>query len=131
MEASKLIRIKQLYVPYWQWEEWINGMYRNVHSDFEWEMIRKTIAFISDYEKFGTAMERVIIEWPRTMLNAFTNPSINKRAFLGQCAVQFEINCPEWITRQAWGKISEQERNDANKIADVLINEWVIDFYGS
>ncbi|MHA2404643.1 MAG: hypothetical protein ACXADH_16710, partial [Candidatus Kariarchaeaceae archaeon] len=87
----------QQYVPYWEWEDWINGMWRKVDSEPEW--IAKAVEFTGDHIRYGSAMREVSIEWPRTMINSLTNKSINRRAFLGHCACSFKINCPEYITR--------------------------------
>lgn len=114
--------IKQVYVPYWEWEDFINGMWSK--SNDEEKDLKTAIEFTGDHLKYGAAMKRVIIEWPRTMLNSLTNPSINKRAFLGHCAVCLELKIPEYITRQAWKRLTDQQRYDADQVAQETINEW-------
>lgn len=118
------IRIKQVYIPYWEWEDWINGMWRKLAKDQEAEFIQRAIEFTGDWVKYGESMERVINLWPRTMINSLSNPSINKRAFLGHCAVQMQINCPEYITRIAWRQLTEEQRVNADKIAQHHIDNW-------
>ncbi len=114
--------IKQIYTPYWEWEEWINGMWGN--SSNEEEDLKTAIEFTSDWELYGMAMQEVVIAWPRTMLNSLTNPSTNKRAFVGHCAVNYILNIPEYITRQAWKFLTERQRIDADAIAQKTIDEW-------
>ncbi len=114
--------IKQVYIPYWEWEDFINGMWsRSANEEVH---LKQAIDFTGDHIKYGTAMKRVIIEWPRTMLNSLTNPSINKRAFLGHCAVCFELKIPEYITRAAWKQLTDEQRYLADKVAQETINEW-------
>ena len=120
----KEIIFKQVYIPYFDWEDWKNGMWRRVSKEEEEILLLKAIEFISDTEKFRRAMMEVCFNWKNTMINSLTNPSINKKAFLGQCAVQFAIDCPESITRQAWKIISETKRNEADFVANQTISLW-------
>ena len=115
----------QVYIPYWEWEDWINGMWRKIDTIQEPDMIRLAIEFTGDHIKYGNAMKKVVSEWPRTMLNSMTNVSINRRAFLGHCACQYKINCPEYITRLAWHKLNDRQRYLADKVAQETINIWV------
>ncbi len=116
--------MKQQYVPYWEWEDWINGMWRKLPIEEEERMKVKSIEFMSDYVKYGDAMRCVIKEWPRTMLNSMTNKSINRKAFLGQCACAFEFNCPEYITRSVWKTLTDKQRYLADMAAQETINNY-------
>lgn len=120
------MKIKQVYIPYWEWEDWKNGMWSK--SDNESELLKLAIEFTGDYLKYGQAMKEVIIAWPKTMLNSLTNNSINKRAFLGHCAVSFKLSIPEYITRMAWKELSDKQRHNADKIAQETINNWIKDY---
>lgn len=119
-----MVKIKQIYTPYYEWEDWKNGMWRIVSLEEQQDWLNKAISFTSDWVKYGTAMQKVVYAWPRTMLNALTSPSTNKRAFLGHCACSYEINCPESITRMAWKELTEQQRIEADEIAQLTIDEW-------
>jgi hypothetical protein len=118
----------QVYIPYWEWEDWKNGMWRKLSANEELSMINVAILFTGDHIKYGSAMSEVINLWPRTMLNSMTNTSINRRAFLGHCACQYKINCPEYITREAWHRLNDKQRFLADKIAQETINKWVEDY---
>jgi hypothetical protein len=117
--------IKQVWIPYWQWEDWLNGMWHTLPQRDEPVMLQRAILFTGNYKIYGAAMRAVIKQWPNTMLNSLTNPSINKRAFLGHCACSFAINCPEYITRQAWHLLSEQQRVKADNEAQQTIDLWL------
>ena len=120
--------MKQIYIPYWDWEDWINGMWRKLSTEEEPEMLQTAIQFTGDHIKYGNAMKEVVVKWPNTMLNSLTNVSINRRAFLGHCACQFKINCPEYITREAWHKLTDRQRYLADKVAQETINKWVFEY---
>ena len=120
------MRIKQIYVPYTEWEDWINGMWRKLPKEEESAMLKLAIAFTGDHIKYGAAMRDVIHAWPRTMLNSLTNTSINQRAFLGHCACTYAFSCPEYITRMAWKELTNAQRFEADRVAQETINHWKI-----
>jgi len=120
--------IKQVYIPYWKWEDYKSGMWSIVPKDKEDEMLRKAIKFTSDHKKYGRAMVEVVFKWRHTMSNSLTNPSINRFAFLGHCAVTYKLGIPEQITRKAWGFLTEQQRVLANNEAKKTIEKWRIEY---
>jgi hypothetical protein len=80
--------------------------------------LQATVEFTGDWQRYGAAMGEVITAWPRTMLNSLTNTSINRRAFLGHCAVCYKLGICESVTREAWGLLTEQQRVDADTVAE-------------
>lgn len=118
-------KISRVYVPYWEWEDFKNGMWRKVSKEEENVYLPQAIDFTSDCVLYGKAMGEVINEWKMTMLNSLTNVHINRKAFLGHCAVQFKINCPEYITRMAWKELTDKQRFDADAIAQKHIDNWI------
>jgi hypothetical protein len=117
--------IKQVYVPYWKWEDYINGMWRKVPKEQELAMLIKAIEFTGNHIKYGSAMLEVSKKWPKTMLNSLTNQSINRRAFIGHCAVQYKIGIPEYITRMAWKELTDKQRFLADDIAEKTIKHYL------
>lgn len=107
-------RLKQIWVPYTEWEDWVNGMWAKGKD----EDLQRAIDFTGNHIEYGKAMAEVVISWPRTMLNSMTNPGINRRAFLGHCAVCYRLGISESITRQAWAFLTEQQRVDADNEAE-------------
>lgn len=95
------MKIIQVWTPYIEWEDWLNGMWRKVETGERDELLRQAIEFTGNWERYGAAMREVILAWPRTMLNHLTNTSINQRAFVGHCAVCFKVGMPESVTREA------------------------------
>ncbi len=114
----------QQYIPYWEWEDWINGMWRSLQPDEVNAMLQKCIEFTGNHIIYGEAMLAVSFAWPRTMLNSLTNTSINPRAFIGHCACCYTFGCPEYITRMAWKELTDQQRFDADAIAQKHVDEW-------
>lgn len=117
-------KIKQVWIPYWDWEDWKHGMWRKLPKEQEAEMLERCIEFTGNWVLYGEWMQRVVQEWPLTMLNSLTNPSVNKRAFIGHCACSLAFGCPEYITRMAWKELTDQQRLDADDIAEITYHEW-------
>lgn len=126
MAFKKSGGIAQVWVPYWEWEDWLNGMWGT--SEDEPKDLKRAIEFTGDHQRYGAAMRRVITQWPRTVLNALTNPSINKRAFLGHCAVSMELMIPEYVTRMAWKELTDPQRQEADREAQETIDAWKINY---
>ena len=116
--------MEQVFIPYWDWEDWKNGMWRKLNPKDEAVMLKKAIKFTGDHIKYGDAMKKVVNEWPKTMLNGLTNVSINRRAFLGHCAVSYKLDIPEYITRMAWKRLTDKQRRLADMVAQKTINDY-------
>lgn len=116
--------MKQVFIHYSKWEDFINGMWHKVVKGKEDELLQQAISFTGDHNLYGAAMLRVITEWPNTCLHNLTDLSINRRAFIGHAACSLEINCPEYIVRMAWGFLNENQQIFANLAADKAIHQW-------
>lgn len=116
----------RFYVPYWEWEDWKNGMWGK--SDNEERDLAHAIEFTGDHVRYGDAMKTVISAWPYTMLNSLTNTGTNRRAFLGHCAVTFATGIPEYITRMAWKHLTDTQRESADAQAQKCINEYETEY---
>ena len=91
-------------------------------------MLNDAIAFTGDHLKYGEAMQKVVLEWPKTMEHHLTNPSINKKAFIGHCAVCYKLSIPEYIVRDAWKRLTDRQRLLANLEADRSYKIWINEY---
>lgn len=76
-------------------------MWFKVNKATEETMFSKAVEFTSNHKLYGAAMKKVVYSWNSTMTNHLTNKSINRKAFLGQCAVFYDLKIPEYIVRSA------------------------------
>jgi hypothetical protein len=118
--------IKQKFIPYWNWECYKSGMWLKVDKITESEMLGEAIKFTSDHILYGRAMSEVIFKWVNSMDNFLTNKSINRKAYLGHCAVFYKKQIPEYIVRKAWKHLSDNQRVLANLEAEKNINKWML-----
>ena len=116
--------MKNVYVPYWKWECYKNGMWNKVNIKDEIKMLDLSIEFMRDHILYGKAMKDVVFKWENTMENHLTNKSINRRAFLGQCAVFYRHQIPEYIVRKGWKHLTNKQQILADNIAEQTIKEW-------
>ncbi|MES2428287.1 MAG: hypothetical protein V4560_15005 [Bacteroidota bacterium] len=118
----------QQWVKYIEWEDWINGMWRKISPDQEDQLLKLAVNFTGNYIAYRSAMQEVVLKWPKTMINSLSNPSVNKRAFIGHCAVSYRHGIPEYITRKAWFMLTEKQRNLADNEAQKVYNKWKIKY---
>lgn len=123
--------MKRVYHPYHLWEDYLAGMWRKVDSSEEKIFLEKAIAFTGDHLLYGSWMMKVIEQWPITCEHNLTDPTQNRRAWIGHCAAALGINCPEYITRLAWGFLNQGQQDRANADADKAIEAWELKNCGS
>ena len=117
-------KTKQIFVHYELWEDFHAGMWRKVPKDEEEIFLKMAIKFTGDHVLYGEAMMLVLDQWPNTCMHNLSNTSINRRAFIGHAACCLKINCPEYIVRQAWWKLTNEQRILADEQADKAIKIW-------
>ena len=103
-------------------------MWSKVSKESETKMLDEAILFIGNHSLYGDAMREVMFSWVNTMENHLTNLSINRRAFLGHCAVFYKKQIPEYIVRAAWKHLDSKQRILADLEADKHIKEWEIQY---
>lgn len=114
--------MSRIYHPYWNWEDYKAGAWASTCADPD--MLQKAIEFTGNAKLYGQYMLKVADEWPITCEHHLTDESHNRRAWIGHAACAMAIGCPEHVTRQAWGHLTEQQRIEANGVADVAIGYW-------
>ena len=101
--------------PYTEWECFKNGMYDTSLDSLE--MQKKAIECFLNIELFDSLCFEVIENWGNSCQEHLNNPSLNKIAYMGQCALCYGFNIPEITTKKAWFFIDEKQKEKLNKIA--------------
>jgi hypothetical protein len=99
-------------------------MWNKVDKQTELIMLKKAIIFTGNYVDYEKSMNDVVFKWKNTMLNNLSNLSINRKAFLGHCAVFYKMQIPEYIVREAWKMLTDEQRIKANISAENTIKKW-------
>jgi hypothetical protein len=119
---AELLRVPQVYHPVQQWEEIAHNMWGKVADRNAYT--QRAIQFTGNHIEYGRYMRRVCAEWPISTENAFTDPHLNHRAWVGHAACALAFNCPEDIVRQAWSYLTDEQKLLANKEASRAIADW-------
>lgn len=109
----------QYFYPYWEWEDYKNGFF-DIGTITD-EKLNKSIKLLSDQEYFLDVMHQMQIDWPKCFKQNLSNTGINRRAWLGQAACCYEFNNEFNVTIEAWYKLNEFNKLEANKTANKII----------
>lgn len=112
----------EIWHPYWDWEELAHNMWGSVSDRGEW--LQKAIKFTGDHELYGHWMRKVTDLWPKSCEHNLTKLDTNRKAWIGHAAVAMAIQCPEDIVREAWGYLTSEQQELANKQAQRAIEYW-------
>lgn len=113
----------QLFYSYNQWEDYQFGMYEEEQKGRK-NRVDRAILMLSDEYMCRLFMKKVCNEWVISCKQNFTNPQMNKIAWLGQVACCLYAGIHEDETREAWSLITQSDRDRANAIAEECIQEW-------
>ena len=119
--SEKAPAAEEIWYPFDQLEEADSAMWKNVNHRTTW--LQLAITFTGNAELYGEWMLRVIEQWPRSCQHNLTKGG-DKRPWIGHAAVALAINCPEDIVRAAWGALSKEQQDAANKKAEEAIEIW-------
>lgn len=109
--------------PYTEWEDWQAGMYRDAPRQEHDRLADEAVLLLSTPHRLVAAMRDVTTNW-RFASEANLHEPPNNRAWLGQAACCYAAGVPEELTRHAWGRLTDSQRIEANRIADRVIDEW-------
>lgn len=117
-----MIKFDRVWHPVEDWEEIQFNMWGAV-SDRPL-FLQNAIEFTGNSELYGDHMDLVVSEWTISCENALTDYSLNRKAWVGHAACAAYMNCPEDITRKAWGFLTDEQRKMANRRAANAIRYW-------
>jgi len=116
----------RIYHPYWKWEDYKAGFYNNCSGEEKKQLIQKGIYMFNSEKLTLEYMYKVINEWKYSCEHNFTNPSLNKIAYIGQGACCIYANIPSTITMEIWNLLDNKIQDRANKNANNVLNKWII-----
>ena len=119
--SEKAPSADEVWYPFDQLEEADSAMWGNVNHRTTWLQLAQI--FTGNAELYGDWMLKVIEAWPKSCQHNLTKGG-DKRPWIGHAAVALAINCPEDIVRAAWGSLSQEQQDAANKKAEEAIEIW-------
>lgn len=121
-------QIKRTYHHYDKWEDYKHGFYDNISGRNKKELMNRVVELFSDSELTKVFMSRVIKEWKYSCEHNLSNLSMNRIAYLGQAACCLYGGVPHSITMEAWSLVDKNFRDEADIIANKLIQEWEVNY---
>jgi len=112
--------MKKKYHNYHKWEAFHEGLY-SLTTENEWDKLVKSRELLADSKKLKESMCKVLRNWKYSVEENMTDRSMNRQAFLGQCACCLEFGTPDYLTKIAWRYLTDEQRIEANKVADEVI----------
>lgn len=111
--------MKQIFYPYYEWEDFKNGMYQV--SVNEEQIIEDAVFLLRNEKLFFETAKDVLKYWVKSSDVNLSNKNINRQSWIGQSACCYKCKCNEKSTRIAWSRLSDEEKERANKVADKII----------
>lgn len=116
--------MKRIYHHFEKWEDWKHGFFSTCSPNLEFDLADNAYALLSNCDLLRNAMLSVIEKWPRAAEVNLSHNSGNRQAWLGQGACCLTDGVPADVTKLAWHRLTEQQQNEANGVADEIIALW-------
>jgi len=115
----------RIYHPYWRWEDYKAGFYNHCSGEEKKILIKKGVEMFNSEKLTLINMYKVINEWKYSCEHNFTNPSLNKIAYIGQAACCIYAYIPSTITMELWNMLEKDIQNRANNNALEVLDTWI------
>jgi len=122
----KIPKVKQLWVPWEQWECIPAGMYQPAcckRAEFE-QRQREYASFLSDLGLFAKSAMAVTLHWPLSCVNFLTNEQINRIAWIGQASACYAVGLGSAYRGGFW-LLPAGLQKQANSVAENILKGWV------
>ena len=115
----------RVFHTYENWECFAAGFYNNTMPSMNKDQCQQAYAeFLSDPQRFETALEGVVSEWKNSCEHYLTNVAMNRIAWLGQAAACYAMGIPSAF-RGGYSLMPKAQQDKANSIALVYLNRWL------
>lgn len=116
----------RIFHTYDKWECFKHGFYENTKEGMtksECEEVYRD--FLSDTDRFSSALEHVVTEWKYSCEHYLTNTAMNRIAWLGQAACCYDSGIPSAF-RSGFYLLTEKQQEEANVVALKYLNKWLL-----
>lgn len=113
------------YFHYEDLEEWRAGMWRIVRGTKRHDLSVAAADLMRCPDEFKAAMQSATREWPKSCLHNLSAESMNRLAWLGHAGCLIATGSPEECTRNGWHMLNKDEQDEANRVAQEVLDEWL------
>lgn len=115
----------RIYHTFDKWECHKAGFYASKKDGMTADECEKACAdFLSNDNKFRTALESVINEWVHSCEHYLTNRSMNRIAWLGQASMCYATGIPSKYCA-GFNLLTDEQQQIANETALEYLNKWL------
>lgn len=104
-----------------EWEDWNAGLYL---PDYTPAQVDASFALLTHPGHFEETAREVVREWPNAARQNLINMWTGRNAWLGQASCLYAHGAPGAATREAWGRMTNDQQRAANVTAERVRNEW-------
>lgn len=117
--------LKPIYHRYELWEDYKMGMFSpQCHPSG----VTAAYQLLRDLDRLEHAMWYVANHWPISAAVNLSNRGRNRQAWLGQASACWNVHATEEETKAAWRRLTKEEQDRANAVADKVTAEWEASF---
>lgn len=120
--------LERVFHHYEQWEEYHAGLWRVVRGKERQNNIDAAADLLRCPDEFREVLRQIITTWPVSCEANLTSADGNRIAWLGQAACCLAVGSPEENTRAAWHTLTQDEKDDANRVAAEVLAEWTAEY---
>ena len=118
-------KIKRIYHKWDKWECYPAGFYETNAPGVKKEEGEKIYKdFLSDLDKFESALSRVMEEWKNSCEHYLTNEGMNRIAWLGQASLCIALGMPSNY-RAGYFLMTKKQQKEADLLALKYLNKWL------
>lgn len=119
-----MTKFERVYRHYEELEEFHAGMWAIVRGENRKAFIQAAADLMRDSDAFKEAMQKAVLEWPVSVETALTADAVNRIAWLGHAGCCIATGSPEESTRAGWHTLDMAEQDEANRVAQEVLDEW-------
>ena len=116
--------IERRFFHYADLEEYRDGMWKLVGGEKRAGNAIAASQLMCDSDGFYAAMLRAFDEWPNSCAHNLSAENSNRLAWLGHAGCCLAVGSPEENTRKGWHLLTSAEQDEANRVAQVVLDEW-------
>lgn len=109
---------------FYRYELWECHKHRMYFPQITPAGVSAAYSILKDPERLYDAMYYVSHHWPYSSTMNLSNRSRNRQAYLGQASCCWMVHATEDETKAAWKRLTKEQQNVANAVADRIISEW-------
>jgi hypothetical protein len=112
--------MSRLFYNYTIWECQKSRLYLGIDGGVE----KHSLLVMKNYKLWGDSMVRMVDKWPVSCNQFLSDPTTNKRAWIGQASMACFHNTSGSTTKKLWFMLNKNEQTMANAQADKAIKKW-------